>query len=65
LMSVEERISALPLLRLEDMMSVRCVKDETLKVEFADATNLWPGLEVAFQVVAYTIGAFEEAHFWG
>src|SRR5260370_14834866 len=55
--------SSLPLLCLENMVSVGRMKEETLKVEVAPAANFRARLEVHIDIVAYTISAPEKADF--
>src|ERR1700730_1532093 len=54
---------ALPLLCLENMVSVRRVKQETLKVEFTHTADFRSRLEVHVDIVTYTISTSEKADF--
>ena len=53
----------LPLLCLQNVVSIRRVKDESLKVQVPHTGKFRPGFEVHIEVVAYAIGAPEKADF--
>src|SRR5260370_3595106 len=53
----------LPLLCLENMVSVRRMKQETLKVEVAHAADFRARLEVHVGIIAYTISTPEKTDF--
>src|SRR5713226_3832490 len=53
---------ALPLLCLENMVSVGCMEDKAFEVELAHTANFWSELEVAVQVIADAVGSFEKTH---
>src|SRR5207302_10553970 len=54
---------SLPFLSLQHMFCVRCMKNKTLKLNLAYASQLRPQLEGWVQVVANAIGTFNEADF--
>src|SRR5712692_2435208 len=51
----------LPLLGLENVVSVRSVKDEALEIQFADAFDSGTNFEVGIEIVTDAVLAFEEA----
>src|SRR5438270_993014 len=53
----------LPFLRLEDVVGVWRVKDKTLKVQFADASQLGSRFESHVPIVADAISALEKTDF--
>jgi len=53
----------LPLLCLQNVVSIRRVKDESLKVQVPHTVKFRPGFEVHVEVVAYTVSAREKADF--
>ncbi len=54
----------LPFLRLDGMMSVRSVKDETLKLQFSDTRDGRTNFERGIRKIADTVGAFEKSNLW-
>ena len=51
----------LPLLRLQNMSCIRCVKDEAFKIEFAHTGQFRSRLKVHIGVVTDAVTAFEKA----
>src|SRR5216684_7154578 len=52
----------LPLLRLQHMVSIGCMKHESFKVQLTHTLDSGPNLEVGVEIVANAVLTLEESH---
>src|SRR6266851_4132127 len=52
----------LPLLRLQHMVSIGCMKHEAFKVQLTHPLDPGPNLEVGIEIVANAVLTFKESH---